>query len=337
MPEEFVPKEVISGLYQLQVPIPNNPLGFVLPYLIPGDDGYTLVDCGWNTPEAFEALESQVHQLNLTFDDIKRLLVTHVHPDHYGLAGRIKEVCNAEIIIHQRERDFIRSRYRQPGQLLERMAAWLAEQGTPAKEIEDLKSSSMPVRGLVVPVEPDTVLWGGETLDFGIYKFEVFWTPGHSPGHMCFYERTQRIILTGDHVLPTITPNVSMHPQQMGNPLGDYLASLQRLEPLEVDDVCPAHEYMFKDLKGRLVGIVEHHEERLNEMLAIIGDDQATAYEVASNVVWTIGTFDTFSHWTRRAAISETLAHLEFAVYDGRLRQLRESGVVKYEKAAESE
>ena len=329
--------EVLAGLYQLKVPIPNNPLGWVLPYLIPGDDGYTLVDSGWNTPEAFDALENELKELSLTFDDIKRLVVTHVHPDHYGLAGRIKEVCGAQVIIHQRERDFIRSRYREPEQLLERMAAWLLENGVPRDEMPDLQQSSMPMRAFVVATEPDAVLWGGETLDFGFYKFEVLWTPGHSPGHVCFYERTQRIILTGDHVLPTITPNVSLHPQQMGNPLGDYLASLQRLEPLEVDDVLPAHEHAFKDLRGRLREIAEHHHQRLDEMLAVIGDRRATAYDIASGVVWTIGTFDSFSPWMRRAALGETLAHLEYAVYEGRLRQVREDGVVRYEREREGE
>ncbi|MDZ4278382.1 MAG: MBL fold metallo-hydrolase, partial [Dehalococcoidia bacterium] len=144
--------EVLSGLYQLKVPIPDNPIGWVLPYLIPGDDGYTLVDSGWNTPEAFDALESELRELSVSFDDVKRLLVTHVHPDHYGLAGRIKEVCGAEVIIHQRERDFIRSRYRQPEQLLERMAAWLTEHGVPRDEMPDLQHSSMPARQFVVPV-----------------------------------------------------------------------------------------------------------------------------------------------------------------------------------------
>jgi glyoxylase-like metal-dependent hydrolase (beta-lactamase superfamily II) len=327
---------VLSGLYQLKVPIPNNPLGWVLPYLIPGDDGYTLVDSGWNTPEAFAALESELREVSVTFDDIKRLLVTHVHPDHYGLAGRIKEVCGAQVIIHQRERDFIRSRYLEPDQLLERVAAWLIEYGVPRDEMQDLQWSSMPMRSYVASVEPDVVLWGGETLDFGLYKFEVYWTPGHSPGHICFYERAQRIILTGDHVLPTITPNVSFHPQQMGNPLGDYLASLQRLEPLEVDEVLPAHEYAFKDLRGRLREIVHHHEQRLDEMLAIIGDGRRTAYDVASGVVWTTGMFDTFSPWMRRAAISETLAHLEYAVYEGRLRQTHQDGVVWYERTGQA-
>jgi glyoxylase-like metal-dependent hydrolase (beta-lactamase superfamily II) len=105
-----VATEIISGLFQLKVPIPNNPLGWVLPYLIPGDDGYTLVDSGWNTPEAFASLESELREAQVGFGDIKRLLVTHVHPDHFGLAGRIKEVCGAQVIMHQRERDFIRSR-----------------------------------------------------------------------------------------------------------------------------------------------------------------------------------------------------------------------------------
>ncbi len=329
--------EVLPGLYQFKVPIPDNPLGWVLPYLIPGDDGYTLVDSGWNTPEAFQALEDELKEVNVRFDQIKRLLVTHVHPDHYGLAGRVKEVSGAKVIIHQRERDFIRSRYREPGQLLERMAGWLKEHGVPASDVADLQSSSMPVRGFVVAVEPDEVLWGGETLDFGFYKFEVYWTPGHSPGHVCFFERTQRVILTGDHVLPTITPNVSLHPQQMGNPLGDYVASLQRLEPLEVDDVLPAHEHSFKDLRGRLREIEEHHEERLNEMLAIVGDGQATAYDVASNFVWTIGSYQDFSPWMRRAALSETLAHLEYAVYEGRLRVAKDDGLIRYERVREGE
>ena len=332
-----MPTEVAPGIYQLKVPIPDNPLGWVLPYLVPGDDGYTLIDCGWDTPEAFAALEDQLHELKLTFDDIRRLLVTHVHPDHYGMAGRIKEVCDASIIIHQRERDFIRSRYREPEQLLARMTTWLTEHGVPEDETPNLQSSSMPARAWVVPTEPDEVLWGGETLDFGTYKFIVYWTPGHAPGHICFYEPDQKIIMTGDHVLPTITPNVSLHPQQTGNPLGDYLASLQRLEPLEVDDVLPAHEYAFKDLRGRLREIVQHHKDRLIEMFGIIGDDEATAYEVASTVVWATGTFDTFSFWMRRAAISETLAHLEYAVQEGQLRQTKRDGVIRYEQTRNGE
>ena len=121
----------------------------------------------------------------------------------------------------------------------------------------------------------------------------------------------------------------------MGNPLGDYLASLRRLESLEVEEVLPAHEYIFKDLPGRLREIVDHHKVRLDEMLGIVGEGRATAYDVASGVVWTTGTYDSFSPWMRRAAVSETLAHLEYAVQEGRLRETRDDGIVWYEQVRE--
>ena len=134
--------------------------------------------------------------------------------------------------------------------------------------------------------------------------------------------------------LPTITPNVSLHPQQQGNPLGDYIASLERLEGLDVKTVLPAHEYTFEDLHGRLRSIEQHHEERLGEMVAVIGDQPRTAYEVAKGVKWATGSFDTFSSWMQRAAIGETLSHVEYLVIEGRLEKFMENGVQYYRKSA---
>src|SRR5205823_3511301 len=258
----------------------------------------------WNVPEAADALEQQLNDAGVGFAKLNTLLVTHIHPDHYGLAGMVKKRSGAKVIIHQRERDLIRSRYRNPEQLLATMGDWLLMQGVPADQMQDLKVSAMPVRSYVEAVEPDEVVWGGERLPIGRFEFEVWWTPGHSPRHICFLERAQKFILTGDHVLPTITPNVSLHPQQQGNPLGDYIASLERLEGLDVKTVLPAHEYTFEDLHGRLRGIEQHHEERLGEMMGVIGDQPRTAYEVAKGVKWATGSFDTFSSWMQRAARS---------------------------------
>jgi glyoxylase-like metal-dependent hydrolase (beta-lactamase superfamily II) len=327
------PIQIMDGLLQLKVPIPNNPLGWVLPYLIEGSDGYTLVDSGWNVPEAWDALEQQLVDAGCTFDKLKTLLVTHIHPDHYGLAGRVKERSGAKVVIHQRERDLIRSRYRDPSQLLATMGDWLRMHGVPKDSLDDLKESAMPVRAYVDPVEPDEVVWGGERLEIGRFLFEVWWTPGHSPGHICFLERDKKFILTGDHVLPTITPNVSLHPQQQGNPLGDYIASLERLEDLDVKTVLPAHEYTFTDLHGRLRGIELHHKERLDEMLAVIGRGPRTAYYVASKVKWATGDFSTFSSWMQRAALGETLSHLDYLVLEGALHKFMQDGVQHYKKA----
>ena len=328
--ETKYPLQIMDGLYQLRVPIPNNPLGWVLPYLIEGRDGWTLVDSGWNVPEAFDALEQQLNDAGVGFAKLKTLLVTHVHPDHYGLAGQVKERSGAKIIIHQRERDLIRSRYKHPEQLLATMGEWLIMHGVPADSMGDMKTSAMPVRAFVDPVEPDEVVWGGEQINIGRFDFEIWWTPGHSPGHICFLERGKKFILTGDHVLPTITPNISVHPQQQGNPLGDYIASLKRLEDLDVDLVLPAHEYSFHDLRARLRGIEKHHEERLGEMMTCIGDAPRTGYEVARAVKWVTGTYNTFSPWMQRAALGETLSHLEYLVLEDRLQKFMEGGIQYY-------
>ena len=88
-------KKVVDGIYQLQVPIPNNPLGYVLPYLLEGEGGYVLVDSGWNAPEAYGALMAQLHALGVPLKELRRVFFTHVHPDHYGLAGRLKGDCDA--------------------------------------------------------------------------------------------------------------------------------------------------------------------------------------------------------------------------------------------------
>ncbi len=326
------PVQIMDGLYQLRVPIPNNPLGWVLPYLIEGRDGWTLVDSGWNVPEAFDALEHQLNAAGVGFAKLKTLLVTHVHPDHYGLAGQVKERSGAKIVIHQRERDLIRSRYKNPDQLLAQIGDWLIMHGVPRDSMDDLKTSAMPVRGFVDAVEPDEVVWGGEQLNIGRFDFEVWWTPGHSPGHICFLERGKKFILTGDHVLPTITPNISVHPQQQGNPLGDYIASLKRLEDLDVETVLPAHEYSFTDLRGRLLSIEKHHEERLNEMVECVGDGPRTAFDVAGRVKWVTGALSTFSPWMQRAALGETLSHLDYLVLEDRLTKFMENGVQYYKR-----
>ena len=333
MPAVTPYKTILPGIHQLQVPIPNNPLGYVLPYLMEGDNGYTLVDSGWNAPEAYGALMAQLHALGVPLKELRRVVFTHVHPDHYGLAGRLKGDCDAELMLGAPERGFINSRYRRPEGLLERMGEWLRSHGVPEDKMPDMRGSSMMVRNYVVAADPDTLLHGGERLKVGAHEWEVIWTPGHSPGHMCFYDAKRRIMITGDHVLPTISPNVSRWPGREDDPLGDYLRSLGRLKGLPTRRVLPAHEYSFEDLDGRLTELEEHHEARLQEMLAAVDAGAANTYEIARQIKWSVGHFDNFSPPTRRAAMTETLAHLEYLVRQRRLR-LREQGggVVQYER-----
>jgi len=323
-------KTIVPGIHQLQVPIPNNPLAYVLPYLLEGSDGYTLIDSGWNAPEAYGALMAQLHALGVPLKELRRVAFTHVHPDHYGLAGRLKGDCDAELMLGAPERGFINTRYRSPEGLLERMGVWLRSHGVPEDRMPDMRSSAMSVRGYVVAADPDTLLHGGERLKVGEYEWEVIWTPGHSPGHMCFWDEKRRIMITGDHVLPTISPNVSLHTEQPGNPLHDYILSLRRLKNYDVELALPAHEYDFPDLHARIQELEEHHAARMQEMLDGMGNKPANAFEIARHVKWVTGAFDDFNPWMQRAAVGETLSHLEHMVMEGILERSFDEGKVLY-------
>ena len=322
--------EIIPGLHQLKVPIPNNPIGYVLPYLIEVPGGFTIIDPGWNAEESVMSLKRQLGELGLSFRDIKRVIVTHIHPDHYGMAGRIRQECGAEVVTHEKEVEFISSRYTNPGPLLNTMGDWLTRHGIPRDEMRDLQYSSMPARRFVEATEPDWTLTDGERLKMGKLEFRVIWTPGHSPGHICFYEENERLVLTGDHVLPTISPNVSLHPQSEDNPLGDYLRSLKKLRGLNARMVLPAHEYSFDDLEARLDELEHHHETRLQEMIDATRRGADTAYEIARYVTWATGKFEDFNPWMRRSAVGETLAHLRYLVGEDRLATWEEGEFVKF-------
>jgi glyoxylase-like metal-dependent hydrolase (beta-lactamase superfamily II) len=322
--------EVTGGLYQLKVPIPNNPIGYVLPYLIETPGGYTIIDPGWNAEESVSSLKAQLAELGLSFKDIKRVIVTHIHPDHYGMAGRIRQECGAEVVTHEKEVDFIRTRYTNPGPLLNTMGDWLAKHGIPNEERHELQYSSMPARRFVEATEPDSTLADGDCLKMGRLEFRVIWTPGHSPGHICFYEADKQIMLTGDHILPTISPNVSLHPQSEDDPLGDYLRSVKKLRGLPTKVVLPAHEYSFENLEARLDELEHHHELRLQEMIDAIRRGEDTAYGIARHVTWATGKFEEFNPWMRRAAVGETLSHLRYLANEGRLVTWEEGGVVKW-------
>jgi glyoxylase-like metal-dependent hydrolase (beta-lactamase superfamily II) len=164
----------------------------------------------------------------------------------------------------------------------------------------------------------------GETLKVGAFELQVIWTPGHSAGHACFYMESEELLLSGDHVLPTISPNVSLWPGSDDNPLQDYLASLNRLRGLRARRVLPAHEYDFEDLEARLDSLEEHHEDRLQQMVDSVQGGATTAYEIARAVRWSIGHFDNFDPGTQRAAVTETVAHVRYLVSAGRLRTFSE-------------
>ena len=278
--------EVIPGIYQLQLPLPNIYLEHINAYLVRGDNECLLIDTGWDMKEAFDSLKKQLDEIGVDFKDISQIVTTHVHPDHYGLAGRLKQLSNAKLIMHLIERDFIEPRYVSMDNLLQQVARWLHINGVPVNELFQLQTASVGMIKFVEPALPDVILRGGETISISPFNFEVLWTPGHAPGHICLYDSAKQVLISGDHILPTISPHIGLHPQSSSNPLDDYLNSLNALRQLDVNLILPGHENPFTGLKERIEELIHHHKQRNLEILETITAKAKTGYQVATEIIW---------------------------------------------------
>lgn len=324
---------IAPGVHILEIPMSGSSLNHLNAYLLEGRDGCILIDVGWNKPDSFEVLRSGINRLGFAFSDISKIIITHVHPDHFGLAGRVKQLAGrAKLIIHRWEAEVIESRYITFANLQDKMTSLLERHGIPAAELVALRSASMPVLEFVTYTFPDEVLYGGEIISNGTHELEVIWTPGHSPGHICLYEARHRLLFTGDHILPRITPNISYHVQSGDDPLGSYLSALRKLEKLPVEKVLPAHEQIFYELSERVRALVSSHQQRADEIVSITGNELKNAYEIASRVKWRSGSLP----WSKipalhkRGAILETIAHLEYLRWQGRIDKQASSDQVLY-------
>jgi len=320
-PDPLPPVERLRpGLWTIPVPLPNSSLRYVFVYLFETERGAYLVDAGWNTEDAYAALTAGLAVAGYAIGDVRGVLVTHIHPDHYGLAGRIREASGAWIALHPADAALVRDRYAEPADLLERVGMMLRRVGAPADEVATLQRAAMPVRPFVDAVMPDVLLEDGQRPDVPGWELTAIWTPGHSPGHLCFWEPGHEVLLSGDHVLPRITPNISFHPQAGDDPLGDFLRSLDKLDVYDPDEVLPAHEYRFADLHQRLDELRRHHNERFREAVAAVGDGVSTAWAIASRMHWS-RPWDEIEGFMRRAAVGETVAHLRTLEHRGVVRE----------------
>jgi glyoxylase-like metal-dependent hydrolase (beta-lactamase superfamily II) len=314
-------EQVLDGLWSIPVPIPGSPLPYVLAYAFRVPDGMVLVDPGWNAPEALAALTEGLGVAGAGIQDVRGVLVTHIHPDHYGLAARIRKVSGAWIGLHPADAALIPDRYRDVERLLERTAAWVAQTGAPAADLAELRDASMQLRRFVVAGQPDRLLADGDRPEVPGWRLRALHTPGHTPGHLCFVEERTGVVLTGDHVLPTISPNISRHPQAGPDPLADYLASLERLRPHDGALVLPGHQWRFRGLAGRVDELLAHHQQRLDQAQAEVAAGAETIWEVATRLPWS-RPWPEVVGIMRRAALGETAAHLAHLERRGRLQRV---------------
>jgi glyoxylase-like metal-dependent hydrolase (beta-lactamase superfamily II) len=307
---EFPPVEkVAGGVWSVPVPIIGNPLRYVLSYVIEHDDGFVLVDPGWNHPDSWNALTTGLAECDVPITAVTAVIITHAHPDHHGQSALVREHSGAWIGMHPAENRFVEL---QSGAGLTRdgMSAFLHWCGAPESHYEELLASRQETGGIAPMVRADRLIEHGDLIDAPGLRLRAVWTPGHTPGHLCFHDESRDLLLTGDHILPRITPNISSY-DLSSNPLEDYLASLRTLRGMQPREVLPAHEYRFADLDSRLDDLAAHHAERLDETEKILqaASSAQTAWQIAVQVTWSRA-WSELASFQRQAAIGEVLSHL---------------------------
>jgi len=317
--------EVLPGVYLLRLPLTGSPLRHTNGYLIRADDGWTLVDCGWDMPDVLEALRSQISEIGARLEDIRTLVITHFHTDHYGMAGTLIGLTQARMLMHRLDWIHIEQEMLDFGGMLDRINSWIRLNGAPDEMLaNEMRRSEDNFRRYTI-VKPDLEVEDNHEIVVGDRKLTVIWTPGHTNGHICLHDAERSALMTGDHVLDPISPNVSLAREYQGNPLGQYLQSLRKVAELNADLVLPAHGDPFRDISRRVRELLAHHDEREAEVMEAVSHGERTGYEVASALPWTRRrrSFFDLHLGQQRMALTETLAHLE---------ELRSRGLIHRER-----
>jgi glyoxylase-like metal-dependent hydrolase (beta-lactamase superfamily II) len=324
---ELALTEVATGIFELRLPIPFED-GLVNVFLFTDGDEADLLDCGMNAEESLEAIHAATRHVGVR--RLRTLLVTHIHPDHYGAAGALAGGPGlAELYMHRLEVPLVHPRYVELEQLVEEVHRYLLVNGVPAEEAEVLSNSQRALSQLVKTAEPSVQLDGAETVVMGRRRVRVEWTPGHSPGHVCLWEPTEGLLFAGDHILPDLSPNIGLHPQSTPDPLHEYLEGLRRMAAYQPRRVLPAHGRPFANAIGRVDALVSHHQRRLEQILEIVDrDEEKSAWQVALDL-WG----ERENLYEKRLALQEGLAHLQALAVEGRVSKSVTRESVRWRRA----
>jgi glyoxylase-like metal-dependent hydrolase (beta-lactamase superfamily II) len=297
------------------VGIPNPMFeGLINLYVIAGDP-LTLIDTGIGTPEALAALEQGLASHGLSIEAVEQVVLTHKHADHIGLAAEISQRSGARVFVHEDDWDGVANLDARHAEFIPLVCQRLRSFNTPESDVESL-SKFLNHGKRFARQTPAERLQDGQKLSVDGRDLEVLHTPGHTQGSICL--RYGRYLFSGDHVLPTITPNIGAGELRRSGMMTRFLNSLDRVAALQSDDliVLPGHGSQFTNLAGRVAELKSHHQEREDAILEILRrGGPMTVYETAKSL-WA-----KLPGYHLVLGTSEVNSHLEKSLAENQVRQ----------------
>jgi glyoxylase-like metal-dependent hydrolase (beta-lactamase superfamily II) len=309
--------ELAEGVLRATFALPFG-LDHVHCYLLRGDAGWTAVDTGLGLPDARDEWARALEDLA---GPVERIVITHFHPDHVGAAVDLADLTGAPVLQGRLDHAQCLRAWGDP-EAPARMRAYLRLHGMPPDEVEALRPEGEALPTLVrfapdpEPLEPGT----------GVDGWEVLHLPGHADGHLALLRGG--VLVAGDVLLDAISPNIGLYPDSQPDPLGDYLATLARIEELDPDVAYGGHGDPIVHPAGRARELAEHHARRLEGCLEALARGPAHAHAVS------LALFPgELPPVLRRFALVEARAHLERLVAEGAVARREGGGLVRYERA----
>jgi glyoxylase-like metal-dependent hydrolase (beta-lactamase superfamily II) len=294
-------------------------------YLLAQDRELALFDTGLNMPGSYETLEKDLASIGFNINDIRHIFLTHAHTDHCSMAGILQKKTTAKIYLstaafqeyqHYRKADSAVSQARQ----------FYSRHGMSSHEIDAVIEEYEDMRGIITEFNADDYLQNNEVREFGDWKFEVIFTPGHATGHVCFFFRKEGIMLAGDHILPYIAPSLSPNIfDDNFRPVQTYLDSLQVIEQLPLTTIHPGHGNSFGGVNERLSEIRAHHAQRKQLIFGFVNEIPKTTYTLANEIFGNdMPAFEKFM------ALNETHVYLKELTFAGTIKGKMDGNVLAY-------
>ncbi len=301
-------EKTLPGVWRLRLPLPWPGVPHGNAWALAAGEGIVLFDTGIGGKDGFRRFDLALSQAGFRVEDVRLLVCTHSHTDHYGLAAPIVEKSGCELWMHPAW-GHVRLLADDPSAALEQRIEVARQSGVPPASLERYRESrrGSTDNGIDAIVEPDRELLPGVEIETDLGTWRVYETPGHAPSHVVLHQPQSHLMISGDHLLGRTV--LFFDHGHTGDPIGEFLSSLERVEPLEVDLVLPGHGRPFRDPAVKIAEARRQVDRLLDKSREALAAGERTAFEIVAEIVGPEGVNSPASAWALQIVLS-SLDHL---------------------------